>query len=205
VSLQLNALPRVIRTSTDAALARVARLRVLVDRYIRETRESITNLRSPLLENMDLVTALKDVGMEMTQDADVAFDFDVIGESRGLGTDIEHQLLRIAQEAVSNAIRHSSGRRVWMSVEYGTDAVTLRVADDGCGFNAEKEMHSIGSHYGLSSMKERAEALGGSLRVASAQRRGTEVCATLPLHRQLPVQRHEDITDDVANPRAVRR
>jgi signal transduction histidine kinase len=175
VSLQLNALPRAIQTAPALAMSRVSRLRVVVDEYIRETREAIGNLRSPLLQKRDLVAALRHIGHTATRDANVAFEFTVAGAPRRFSPYAEQQVLRIGQEAVSNAVRHAAARRVQMMIQYDEQSVTLRVHDDGCGFDVAQLADAMGSHYGLSSMKERAEGVGGSFRLISLSGQGTQV------------------------------
>jgi signal transduction histidine kinase len=88
------------------------------------------------------------------------------------------QLFRIAQEAVNNAIHH--GRvttRIDVTVVYDSDAVALTIKDDGCGFTVGEEAawRQAGEHFGLVTMRERAERLGGQLRIVSAPGQGTTV------------------------------
>jgi signal transduction histidine kinase len=85
-------------------------------------------------------------------------------------------LLRIAQEALANVARHSSASYVDVSLEHGTDTVTMTIKDNGCGFDTRAHYNGLG----LSSMRERAEVLGGNFKVESAPDRGTRIVVTLP-------------------------
>ncbi|HUK33463.1 MAG TPA: ATP-binding protein, partial [Vicinamibacterales bacterium] len=93
---------------------------------------------------------------------------------------VENQLLRIGQEAVTNAVRHSGASRINVELHFDPDAVTLRVSDDGCGFEYREEMHDADNHYGLTSMRERARELGGRLNVVTAIGRGTTIETIVP-------------------------
>jgi signal transduction histidine kinase len=106
-----------------------------------------------------------------------------IGGLPDLAADVEHQVLRIAQEAVANALRHAGAGRVEVAlgrVEGATPpAVRLRVVDDGRGF--DPEARAVRSRrLGLTSMHERAASLGGSLGIESAPGRGTTVELRFP-------------------------
>jgi hypothetical protein len=109
----------------------VSRVREQVEHYIRETRQSIWDLRSPTLEATDLATALKDFGDAAVAGSRVQFQFTSDGQPRRLASHVEEQLLRIGQEAVNNAVRHASATLIRMELSYGRESVRLRVFDDG--------------------------------------------------------------------------
>jgi len=91
------------------------------------------------------------------------------------------QLLRICQEAVSNAIRHGRATRIHITVEFDENAVTLSIADNGCGFNpGDPIAAATGKHLGLIGMAERAERIGGRFLITSAPGAGTVVQASSP-------------------------
>ena len=93
------------------------------------------------------------------------------------------QLFRIAQEAVTNAVRHGRPTRIDISVSYDERQVALTIADDGCGFDAQAQTGKPhdNEHLGLVTMRERAEQVGGELRVESAPGAGTTVRAVAGL------------------------
>jgi signal transduction histidine kinase len=106
-----------------------------------------------------------------------------VGDLPDLEPDVEHQVLRIAQEAVTNALRHADAGRVRVSLRSDDPAapgqVTLRVVDDGRGF--DPEARAVRSRrLGLTSMHERAASLGGALTIASAPGQGTTVQLGFP-------------------------
>lgn len=90
---------------------------------------------------------------------------------------VDMQLFRIAQEAVNNAIRHGRATHIDVTVAYGADRVALTIKDDGCGFTPAEEAswRHADEHFGLVTMRERAERAGGHLQIVSAPGAGTTV------------------------------
>jgi signal transduction histidine kinase len=97
---------------------------------------------------------------------------------------IRKQLYRIAQEALNNVVKHAAARRAKLTILAHEALVRMRVADDGCGFEIAHGLltQARSGCYGLASMRERAEALGGQLILDSAPGQGTIITVTLPLH-----------------------
>lgn len=163
-------------------------LRKQVEEYIRECRQTIWDLRSPTLEHYDLTMALRMAAERTTGAAGVALDVEVIGTTQRCPSRIEQQLLRIGQEAIINAACHAAAQRVRVELRYGADAVGLPVSDDGRGFDPADPMHQVRGHWGLVSMKERAEAVGGRVTITSCAGEGTavDVVVPLPAHGSAP-------------------
>src|SRR5262249_49725785 len=92
----------------------------------------------------------------------------------------EHAFLRLAQEGLSNAVRHADARHITLHLKSGEGRATLTVTDDGRGFRPE-EVNGHG--LGLGAMRERVGELGGGLDVVSAPERGTTVSAWLPVEK----------------------
>jgi signal transduction histidine kinase len=106
----------------------------------------------------------------------------VEGRVRPCPTDVDEQLLRIAQEAVNNALRHAAPRTVRVTLDFRPDQLALRVTDDGCGFVPnDRTDASAGEHWGLVTMKERTTRIGGRFEIRSSPGSGTTVEATAPL------------------------
>ena len=93
---------------------------------------------------------------------------------------VEQQLLLICQEALTNAVRHASPQRIEVELEYGEKQVSVRVCDDGRGFDPARTEHATG-HYGVLSMRERAAQVRGQLTIASTPGNGTQVEAVVPV------------------------
>lgn len=111
--------------------------------------------------------------------------FRFAGAETELSPGCVHHLTRIAQEAVSNAVRHAAAGTIELSLEYENSSLHLRVRDDGCGFHAHDQEQSRLGHFGLAVMQERARKLGGTLHVQSG-RAGTEVWVTVPFDSIAP-------------------
>jgi signal transduction histidine kinase len=97
-----------------------------------------------------------------------------------LPQDLEQHLLRIAQEAVTNALKHAAAGKIWIKLTTEGRKISLRIVDNGRGFEQKDVFSSLG-HFGLLGIRERAERLGGEMRLASRPGEGTEVEVTAPL------------------------
>ena len=148
----------------------------LVDSVRRELTDLVEELRPQTMNGEDFSKILKEYGSEWSHRSGIRLNFLVDGSDENLHPVTRETLFRIAQEALANVARHSSASRVELSIEYGKDAVTLVIKDDGRGFDKSV----IHSGLGLHSMQERAESLSGSFSVASEPGRGTRIVVALP-------------------------
>jgi signal transduction histidine kinase len=180
LALQVDDLSHTL-DGTDPALARgrMLKIRKQVEDYIREARQSIWDLRSPRLASSDLPRALKEAGERVIDGKPVQFDVTVRGTPHRCPPVVEEQLLHIGQEALNNAVQHGGATRVGVEIAYDDDQMRLRVSDDGCGFDTA-DTAGFDGHYGLISMRERAEQVKGRVVIESAPGRGTRVEAVVP-------------------------
>jgi len=148
-----------------------------------EARNAIWNMRSQVLENGDLASALKNMLSQMTHGDLVKARFEVTGQSRRLPPVTENSLLRIGQEAITNAQTHARAGHIEVKLEFADNRVQLRVKDDGCGFDLNCPPPSAGC-FGLVGMRERATQVGGDLMVRSRPGEGTEIVLTVPASSQ---------------------
>jgi two-component system, NarL family, sensor histidine kinase DegS len=93
--------------------------------------------------------------------------------------DVEYQLFRIAQEAISNAVRHAHARTINIRLNVEEEELGLTFADDGSGFAADLHQAGLG-HFGILGMRERANEIGAELSVTSSPGQGTEISIHLP-------------------------
>jgi two-component system sensor histidine kinase DegS len=178
VDLAVNALDRAPAKARDELLA----ARALLREALNDVRALMAGLRPRLLEERGVVVALNELAaMPPLWGTEVSVETEGIGSGERLPADVELALFRIAQEAVSNARRHGAASRVRVSLAVRHDVVELLVVDDGRGFLWDPEFGWSSRGEGLPGMRERAELLGGTLRVKSAPGAGTRVAATLPL------------------------
>lgn len=177
VVLEAETAAALVEHDPAAARERLRRVRDQAREALQEMRALIFQLRPPDLEADGLVPALgKHLEVLRRVRRDLEIDFTVGGERR-LPAALERGLYRIAQEALYNVVKHARASRVAVELELGPDRVRLRVRDDGIGFDPLAVRHRS---LGLTSMRERAEELGGRLRVASRPGAGTTVEAEAP-------------------------
>jgi signal transduction histidine kinase len=160
------------------------RLRRQVDRSVRDARASILELRRHPMGTPRLAESLAQLADDIQTRHGVRPAVAVVGRRPdNASPDVDLQLFRIAQEAVTNAVRHGHPTRIDISVSYAEREVTLRIADDGCGFDpqAQKTTSADNEHFGLITMRERAEQVGGGLRIESMPGTGTTVHAVAGL------------------------
>jgi signal transduction histidine kinase len=178
VDLAVNALNRAPAMARDELLA----ARALVREALDDVRALMAGLRPRLLEERGLVVALNGLAaMPPLWGTEVSVETQGIGPGERLPADVELALFRIAQEAVSNARRHGAASRVRVSLAVKPGVADLLVVDDGRGFLWEPEFGWSSRGEGLPGMRERADLLGGTLRVESAPGAGTRIAVMLPL------------------------
>lgn len=181
IGLQLEAGLKAFSTAPRAAMEHMELARKMVDQSQDEVRRSIWDLRSQMLDNNDLPSALDAIGKHLSHGTNIHVNVEVLGTKRRLPDGMENHLLRITQEAVANAIRHGQPRRVEIQLAYEPGSVALAVHDDGRGFDVDKPHHSQRGHFGLDGMRERARALDGTIEVESKPGRGTTITVEAPV------------------------
>src|SRR4029077_17777061 len=101
-------------------------------------------------------------------------------QPRPCSSEVEEELLRIAQEAVNNANRHAQASEIRIALDYDAAWLTLSIADDGRGFDLEEGLGKSG-HWGLKNMQERAAQIRGTCKIITAIGQGTQVEVRVPL------------------------
>ncbi len=167
----------VTANSTDFAAAQLALAQDLADLTLDEARAAIAGLRPPVLDDLGLTAALASLARSIAQ-LDVQVD---VVECR-LPEHVEVALYRIAQEALQNVVKHAHARQAEVQLRCDADHALLRVSDNGCGFDSSSRPGDAAGRvsYGLRSMTERAELVGGRLDVTSRSGLGTTVTAVIP-------------------------
>jgi len=179
VSLRLLAAANRVsgQPETSAALRDVL---TLAQRTLEDARRAVWDIRSPLLAGPEFSTALRNAAEEAIRGTGVTLEYGVEGLARPLEAEIEGVVLRVIQEAATNAVRHASGRTLRVQCTYGARGLRLTVADDGKGFRVDPDFRAYGGHWGLLGMRERATQIGGRLLVRSAPGQGTRVILLVP-------------------------
>jgi len=162
--------PDAIRSRLEASIEHI-------DRVIRDLRNYIFALRPGAVADRQLDRSLRDLAKDFASygmSVEVDTDETAVSHLAGRATDV----LQFAREAISNAVRHSGGTGVLVSLLAAGDAALLEIADDGSGFDVA---HSANAGLGLSNLRARAEALGGELDIESEAGIGSWIRVRIPL------------------------
>ena len=157
------------------------RIRDLARDGLSEARRSVMALRLDQTRRAGLEIALRQLCDRSTIPGRVTCSFEGGDFNTGLKPEHEHELLRIAQEALSNAMRHARPSNVRITMTDEPEHWALAVADDGVGMEEHAEM--LGEGFGLTSMQQRAGAIGGEWQIDSKPGAGTRVSVRLPKRR----------------------
>jgi PAS domain S-box-containing protein len=149
---------------------------------LAEARRSVWALRPQVLEQGGLKQALESLVYGLTAGTQIKCHYTIEETGYPLPSDVETSLLRIAQEALVNALKHAHANAVQVELTFASQAINLRVRDDGRGFNPELQRRK---GFGLVGMRERIQSLGGQLTIDSQPGQGTEVIAVVPLASEI--------------------
>ena len=176
ILLQLGAVEEFpsCRNRGTALAVTLSRIRELARDGLAEARRSVMALRLDQTRRAGLALALRQLAERSTVPGGVSGTFEGDTIDTGLKPEQEHELLRIAQEAVSNAVRHARPRTVRITMTDLGESWELAVADDGAGMEQSPEL-SARQGFGLASMRQRASAIGGEWQIASEPGHGTRV------------------------------
>jgi signal transduction histidine kinase len=168
--------------SQNGSAEQMRELETLAEETIENLRRTIRALRPIYLEDLGLVTALEMLVKETEATSGLTIDFQRKGMERRLSPQAELALYRMAQEAVSNVVRHSSASQAWLSIEFQLQTVLLETRDNGKGFTVPEGPSEFapGGHFGLLGLHERAELIGAELRITSSPSKGTSVRVVYP-------------------------
>lgn len=171
----------------DDSSAKPMLLRVLqlMRQVTEEGRQALRGLRT-IDNSASLEVALNRMLSEWGSTRDLENIVTIQGHSRLLAPAVFDEVYRIGREAYKNAVAHSGAARIEITMRYGARAFLLSVTDDGCGIDAQTLDHGREGHWGLSGMRERAEAIGAVLKIRTDSVRGTSVEVNVPAARAYP-------------------
>jgi len=176
ILMQLGAVeefPSCKKRNSELAIP-LSRIRDLARDGLAEARRSVMALRLDQTRRAGLELALRQLAERSTVPNGVTCTFEGGGVITGLKPEHEHELLRIAQEAVSNAVRHARPRTVRITTSEEPAHWSMAIADDGVGMEQRPELYAR-QGFGLSSMRQRAGAIGGEWQIESQPGQGTRV------------------------------
>jgi PAS domain S-box-containing protein len=177
VIVQLEAAGEAMAQSlSDKVSGHLERASSLARESLREARRSVKALRPQALEENTLHIALNDLFAKSTSDTPLTAKLTVDGEPRQLPSEWENNLLRIGQEVLTNAVRHSRATEFHCRLSFDTREVRMHLRDNGIGFDPESRHEG----FGLQGIRERAETMGGHLAIMSEKGRGASISIILP-------------------------
>ena len=180
ISVQLEALGDRLGNIPEATRRHLDLARQLVRQCLAEARRSVWALRAQVLEEGSLGDALALIGRQLTEGSTIRFEIRSTGTSRPLSAQIENDLLRIGQEALTNAVRHAGASQLLLTLDYQESAVCLTVADDGRGLATLPPPRGGNGGFGLPGMHARAKAIHAVLNLHSTPGDGTTIELTIP-------------------------
>ncbi|MBW8012890.1 MAG: sensor histidine kinase [Chloroflexi bacterium] len=173
---QISTVRKLIKQDPDAALTHIQEAEHLTYDLRRELTDLIQELGPAALEDKGLASAVREYSDDWSRQNEIKVEVRIQSE-RSLPLELEQAVFRILQEALANAARHSQASNLEISLVYTKQDITCTIKDDGIGFNHDTEQPG----FGLRSMQERANALGGAFAIESSPGNGTSLSFTLPL------------------------
>ncbi|MBK9989268.1 MAG: sensor histidine kinase [Verrucomicrobia bacterium] len=169
----LESCPPEIRSSLDLACSMASFSRT-------EVQNAVWELQSPMLEDSELPVAIEKIMRQITPES-LHGTVKVEGVPRRLASEVEHHLLRIAQEAINNTVKHAAAHNLNVVLGYEVEAVVLSVVDDGCGFSPDQVTTGGLGHFGLRSLRSRVGKIHATHEVLSSPGKGTTIRVRVPV------------------------
>jgi signal transduction histidine kinase len=184
LAMRANFARRLLERDVKSTGEELFKMEDLARKTTKEIRHMLFTLRPLVLESQGLTAALRQLGEKMrdTHSQNVIVEADNAVEDR-LEKNQQGVLFYIAEEAVNNARKHAQAEHIWVRLRLSRDTLTLDIQDDGVGFNVgavDADYDRRGS-LGMVNMRERAEMLNGTVRIDSAEGKGTRISVHVPL------------------------
>ncbi len=163
----------------QGALKSIRQTRSKLRKAVKNLKSIAVDLRPVSLDVIGLTSALREYFSDVSKQTKIMIDFSVNIDEKGIDGDAGTVLYRVAQEALTNIIRHSRAKRVKITLSDDSSGTKLNVHDDGKGFDIEKISREI-KGLGIRGMRESVESLDGRFVIESSPEKGTEISVTLP-------------------------
>ena len=158
----------------------LSRIHTLARSGLDEARRSVQALRPKALEGSTLSEALRQVARRLAEGEGLACHFRQRGEAQTLSLEAQNELFRVAQEALTNVRKHAQAKSVWIDLAFTARQVSLTIRDNGVGLAGSASADTTRG-YGLGTMRERTQRIGGQLEIENPKTGGTSVRVRIPL------------------------
>ena len=196
VVLKAEICERLIDADPDKARMELQNLKKIMRDSLQDVRKIIYNLRPMSLDDLGLVPTLQRYVLTFQEETGISVSFITKGSQPELKPVISLTVFRIVQEALNNVVKHAKANTVVMQLEFLDESLRLFVYDDGVGFDTvrlNERNEDVSSGFGLVSMRERIELLGGDMRISSEPGKGTRLNIIIPFTRE------EEVNDGEQN------
>lgn len=183
IALQLDRAANHFEKNPDSASRHLKLARNLARQGQTDVRHSVWGLRSRASEKFDLVSALNISNRQAADGAGIQIQIETSGDVKPLSEIYEENLLRIDQEAIANAVKHSGAKSINVELQFSPQKVVLQITDDGKGFDPDTCDGPNEGHFGLLGIRERAERMGGEATINSSPGKGTCVRVEIPINQ----------------------
>lgn len=170
----------------NKAQAELATMESTIDKSLKELRRVLTGLRPPALDELGLSHALRQSLEDLKTDG-VDCQFSEAGTPVRLPSSMEIAIYRVVQEALTNVRKHADATKVGLRLQFRADELLVEIRDNGRGFDLSQTLDSAISvgHMGLLGMKQRAETLGGDIKIKTSKGIGTTIVLRFPIQPQI--------------------
>ncbi len=185
IGLGLRAISMTLRQDVDRAAGNLRHLEGLTARSLNELQRLIADLRPSHLDDLGLPATLRWHAGEVQNRVPLKINVEISGEPRPIDPLTNTALFRVAQEALTNVVKHAQATTAKVRLCYEPDAIVLQVEDDGCGFDMTVRSDASHPAWGLLGMEERTSLLGGRFAIQSQPSHGTRIEVTVPYQSKL--------------------
>jgi signal transduction histidine kinase len=188
LGMGLRGLKDTIASNPHRASEQAQQLEGLATSGVKELQRMVSGLHPPHLDDLGLLAALRWYAGEISQRYNLPVHLYNQGDKPKLTSGMRVTIFRIAQEAITNVIRHANASQIAISLDYQVDKIILRITDDGQGFDVDQVLSQQASEspaWGLLGIQERAALVNGSCSILSHPGQGTTVALTVPINREV--------------------
>lgn len=183
INVQLSALSKGASVGLHALRSKIAHTQKLVEHSVNEVHRFARELRPAVLDDLGLIPALLAYSKSLTERKKIKVRLTAFGGVEALGGNERTVLFRVAQEALTNVVRHAQATRVDIIISQVPGSIRMKIDDNGKSFQVEQVLQARNHRrLGLVGMRERIEMIGGTLILSSTPGIGTQVCADVPFN-----------------------